>query len=68
MSGSGIPCGWSGGQLPAGAGVVSVSALVRHAVLSGAGSAMPAVSRRRRACSAAVRLSPVRRITPLAVM
>ena len=57
-----------GCQLPAGAGVVSVSALARHPVLSGAGSATPAISRRRRACSAAVRLSPVRRITPLAVM
>jgi len=57
-----------GCQLPAGAGVVSVSALVRHAVLSEAGSARPAVSRRCRACSAAVGLSPVRRIMPLAVM
>ena len=54
--------------MPAGAGVVSVPALVRHPLLSGAGSATPAVSSRRRACSAAVRLSPVRRITPLAVM
>ncbi len=47
---------------------VRVPAPVRHAKPSVLGSARPAASRRRRARSAAVRFSPVRFMTPLAVM
>jgi hypothetical protein len=42
----------------------SVLALVRHPVPRPSDPVMPADSRRRKACSAAARLSPVRRITP----